>query len=210
MPPQTYSAEGRFDGSEILLPKEGSLAIGESNSPTDYKYTRYTNIANRRLSINVNAGGNFPIPMIPGTDRLRCSDNHFSYGVWVKYRRNTPTPEPPLWIFYDGGGLTLSDYFHNGKPGCRTNFSPSITNRYYWGRSNMTLDFRGLPDYLTPEELVVGTLGRSNGFGSGRCEFQWYVAQSRPSKGEGGGGGRNPPLNCSEPVSLRVSDITNY
>jgi hypothetical protein len=223
MPPQAYSAQPAF-GEITFLPDVGSLAIGESNTATDYKYARYTNIANRKLTIVVNSAGNFPIPMIPGTDRLRCSDIHLSYGVWVKFRQLSaqfspkisakipPTGTPPLWVFYGGGGLTLSNYFD----GCRINFSPTVTDRYYWGKNALTLDFRGpsqspgIPLTLDfrgpsqsswiPEELVVGTLEITNGFGSERCFTMWDRVRFRQVQ----------QWNCNEPVNLRVSDDTLY
>jgi hypothetical protein len=185
MPPtKGYAVNKAFSyvGDYGYFLQPSSSIAGSSAKSTDYHYVRYTNVNKKNLWV-YGTWGTTPIP--PATAQGdACGHLHASYGVWAKIRYKAPLPVSTYWAFVGGGGMSG---VRNGSGKCTPkvdNPLKPIDSRFGWGKEAINLNFKNLPSYIEVDEVVVGALANTHGWGSCGAfacfEPAWIIGYTLP------------------------------
>jgi hypothetical protein len=152
---------------------------GMTANATDYRYVRYTGVKGKNLWV-YGTWGTTPVPPATATTDA-CGHMHASYGVWVKYRYNLPLLNYTVWSFAGGGGMSG---VRNSSGQCQPKVDNPLKNidpRFGWGQEAINLNFKNLPAYIEPQEVVVGALANTHGWGSCTVPSGTFKACKEPA-----------------------------
>jgi hypothetical protein len=182
MPPPTgYAVTKNFasaiDYGYFLQPSTATYGMG--SEAKDYRYVRYTGATAKNLWV-YGAWGTTAIPNATPTSDA-CGHAHASYGVWVKYRYKYPLIDYTFWSFAGGGGMSgvrnnLGKCVHKVDNPLKT-----IDSRFGWGQEAINLNFKTYPSFIEVQEVVVGTLANTHGWGSCPVPIGQFPACHEPA-----------------------------
>jgi hypothetical protein len=167
-PPSGYAVTKNFNyvGDYGYFLKPSTAVYGMEAKAPDYRYVRYTGVKGKNVWV-YGAWGTTAIGNVSPSGGDNCGHAHASYGVWVKFRYKAPLPVSTYWAFAGGGGM--SGVRANASSPCVLkvdNPLKNISSSFGWGKEAINLNFKNLPAYIEPEEVVVGALANTHGWGS--------------------------------------------
>jgi hypothetical protein len=165
-PPSGYAVTKNFnyvgDYGYFLQPSTATYSM--DTKAKDYRYVRYTGVNGKNVWVYGAWGTTAIGNATPKGDN--CGHAHVSYGVWVKYRYKLPLFNQTFWSFTGGGGMSG---VRNDAGKCVhkvDNPLKSIDSRFGWGQEALNLNFKSLPSWVEAQEVVVGALANTHGWGS--------------------------------------------